>query len=120
MKIDGKMEWVIFRILGLPLDIPAVKQLLNLYDSYNCNMPSAICQVENCDLANVSEDGLCSAEERTKEHTLEVLARGDADEMRKFQCTRARCASYGNFVCCNVSYRYRCCGGSCGSRRFLR
>ncbi len=84
MKIDGKMEWVIFRILGLPLDIPAVKQLLNLYDSYNCNMPSAICQVENCDLANVFEDGLCSAEERTKEHTLEVLARGDADEMRKF------------------------------------
>ena len=84
MKIDGKMEWVIFRILGLPLDIPAVKQLLNLYDSYNCNMPSALCQVENCDLANVSEDGLCSAEERTKEHTLEVLARGDADEMRKF------------------------------------
>jgi len=84
MKIHGKHEWVRFRILGWPLDVPAVKQLLNLYDSWNCSMPSAFCHVKNCDLANVLEDGSCAADARTKEHSLEVLARGDADELRNF------------------------------------
>jgi hypothetical protein len=67
----------------MPLDVPAVKLCANLFDSWAAERLSHVCLVQNADLADVREDGCCSAEERTPANMRDVLASADVDLLKQ-------------------------------------